>query len=181
MEVRELSLSGLKLLRPKIHRDSRGFFFESYREDQYREAGITCKFVQDSHSKSERGTLRGMHFQTTPGQDKLVRVVHGCSYHVAVDIRPDSPTFGRWEGVYLDDGACEQLFIPIGFAHGFCVVNDAEVLYKCSNVYNAETESGFQWNDPRVGIEWPITDPKLSERDRQARSFDEVVMGGGNL
>jgi dTDP-4-dehydrorhamnose 3,5-epimerase len=172
MHVENLPLSGLKLIRPRVFRDQRGFFLESYNELRYREAGIDCSFAQDNHSRSVRGTLRGLHFQSRPGQAKLIRVIGGRIFDVAVDIRPDSPTFGRWHGVELDGEEHAQLFVPVGFAHGFCVVSEvAEVLYKTSTVYDAKTETGFAWNDPEVGVAWPIHDPVLSERDVHAESF----------
>ncbi len=176
MIVEEFPLAGLKLLRPKVFRDSRGMFFESYNEPRYREAGIDCKFVQDNHARSVRGTLRGLHFQSRPGQAKLVRVASGRIYDVAVDIRPESPTFGQWSGVYLDSDEHAQFFIPVGFAHGYCVMSDfADVLYKTSNVYDPVTETGFAWNDPDVGVTWPVEEPLLSERDVRAESFKTLM------
>lgn len=175
MEVRPLSLAGLKLVVPAVFRDSRGFFLESYSASRYQHLGIDCNFVQDNHSRSSRGTIRGMHFQTSPGQAKLLRVVAGRIFDVAVDIRPGSPTFGRWEGVYLDAAEHCQLFVPVGFAHGFCVVSDhAEVLYKVSSPYDAATETGFRFDDPDVGIRWPVDAPLVSDRDKNARSFAEL-------
>jgi len=172
MNVENLPLFGLKLLRPRVFRDGRGFFLESYNEPRYREAGVDCSFAQDNHSRSVRGTLRGLHYQSHPGQAKLIRVAAGRIFDVAVDIRPASPTFGRWHGVTLDAEEQAQLFVPVGFAHGFCVVSDvADVLYKTSNVYDPKTESGFAWNDPDVGVEWPISEPLLSERDQRAEPF----------
>jgi dTDP-4-dehydrorhamnose 3,5-epimerase len=172
MEVRPLSLSGLKLITPAVHRDSRGFFLETYSESRYLESGIDHPFVQDNHSRSTRGTIRGMHFQTSPGQAKLLRVGVGRIFDVAVDIRPDSPTFGKWEGVYLDAAEHCQLFVPVGFAHGFCVVSEvAEVMYKVSSLYDAKTETGFRFDDPEVGIAWPVAEPIVSPRDLQAQSF----------
>lgn len=172
MEVVELPLSGLKLIRPRVFRDARGFFVESYHEPRYRAAGIDCRFVQDNLSQSARGTLRGLHYQSSPGQAKLLSVARGRIFDVAVDIRPDSPTFGRWHAVYLDGDAAEQLYIPIGFAHGFCVTSEvAEVMYKVSAVYDPKTEQGIAWNDPEIGVAWPIGEPTLSERDQRAESF----------
>lgn len=172
MEVIKLALADLQLVHPKVFRDSRGFFLETYSEARYQDCGIHCKFVQDNHSKSSRGTIRGMHFQTTPGQAKLLRVTSGRIFDVAVDIRPGSPTFGKWEGVYLDAESHHQLFVPIGFAHGFCVVSEtADVLYKVSSPYDATTETGFRWDDPDVGIKWPVDSPIVSERDAKAQSF----------
>lgn len=180
MNCRELSLSGLKLITPTVRHDARGFFLETYRAERYHALGIRCKFEQDNHSRSKLGTVRGMHFQRRPGQAKLVRVVAGRIWDVAVDIRPNSPTFGRYEGVYLDAEAHEQLYVPVGFAHGFCVVSEAaEVLYKCSAPYDAAEEAGFAFNDPDVGIVWPVDDPVFSARDAEAPRLqalrDELV------
>ncbi len=175
MDVKELSLAGLLHIVPKLHRDPRGFFLETYSEQRYQDAGIDCKFVQDNHSRSGYGTLRGMHFKRTPGQAKLVRVALGRIFDVAVDLRPGSATFGQWQGVILDAEAHAQLFVPVGFAHGFCVLSQqAEVIYKVSSPYDGATEAGFAYDDPAVGIDWPVKAPQLSERDRQAPSFAEV-------
>jgi dTDP-4-dehydrorhamnose 3,5-epimerase len=175
MIVENLSLSRLKLVKPRVFKDDRGFFLETYREDRYREQGIDARFVQDNHSRSRRGTLRGLHFQSTPGQAKLIRVVSGEIFDVAVDIRPDSPTFGRWEAVHLDAENQHQLYIPVGFAHGFCVLSEtADVLYKVSSIYDPKTESGFRWDDPEVGVRWPIENPIVSPRDADAMSFEEL-------
>jgi dTDP-4-dehydrorhamnose 3,5-epimerase len=176
VNVERLPLEGLIAITPRVLTDGRGFFLESYRESLYADAGIDVRFVQDNHSRSVRGTLRGLHFQRTPGQAKLVRVVTGRIWDVAVDIRPSSPTFGQWYGMELDAEQHKQLFVPVGFAHGFCVLSDvADVLYKVSNPYDAATESGFAWNDPEVGVAWPITDPILSARDTSAPPLREVV------
>ncbi|MCB1109883.1 MAG: dTDP-4-dehydrorhamnose 3,5-epimerase [Chlamydiia bacterium] len=175
MEIKELKLKGARVITPNIFRDERGFFFESHQEKRYQEKGIETLFVQDNHSYSRQGTIRGMHFQSKPGQAKLVRVAMGKIYDVVVDIRPDSPTFGKWEGVYLDDVSHQQIFIPVGFAHGFCVVSpEAHVLYKTSAPYHSETEMGFRFDDPEVGIEWPIQEPIVSERDQQSPYFYEL-------
>lgn len=172
MEVTSLPLSGLLLLKPKVFRDARGFFVETYSEPRYRAAGIDCGFVQDNHSRSSRGTLRGLHYQSAPGQAKLIRVGLGRIFDVAVDLRPESPTFGRWFGAELDAEEHAQLFIPVGFAHGFCVLSEvAEVLYKVSSVYDAKTEVGLRWDDPDIGVKWPVSEPLLSERDKTAESF----------
>ena len=172
MIIKDLPLGGLKLIQPRLFRDERGFFLESYNYERYAEAGIHESFVQDNHSLSARNTLRGMHFQSTPGQGKLVRVARGRIFDAVVDIRPESPTFGQWSGVELDAESHEQLWVPIGFAHGFCVLSEvAEVLYKVTSVYNPTTEEGFAWNDPEIGIQWPIETPILSQRDCSARSF----------
>jgi dTDP-4-dehydrorhamnose 3,5-epimerase len=176
VNVERLPLEGLVAITPRVFADGRGFFLESYRESTYADAGIDVRFVQDNHSRSVRGTLRGLHFQRSPGQAKLVRVVTGRIWDVAVDIRRESPTFGQWYGTELDAEQHRQLFVPIGFAHGFCVLSDvADVLYKVSSPYDAATESGFAWNDPEVGVAWPITDPILSARDTNALPLREVV------
>lgn len=176
MMVEPTPLAGLLLVKPKVNRDDRGFFVETYREAAYREAGIDVAFVQDNHSRSVRGTLRGMHFQTSPGQAKLVRAASGAIFDVAVDIRPGSPTYGQWHGVMLDAEAHHQLFVPVGFAHGFCVVSEvADVTYKVSSVYDAATESGFHFADPDVGIQWPVDDPRISARDAKAPRLAELA------
>lgn len=181
MKVTELPLAGLKLVEPALFRDQRGFFLESYRVDRYREHGIECDFVQDNHSRSSHGTVRGLHFQSSPGQAKLLRVTSGRIFDVAVDIRPDSPTFGKWYGVYLDGETHAQLFVPVGFAHGFCVVSEtADVLYKVSSPYNAQTECSIKWNDPEIGVEWPVTRPLVSARDENAQSFADYVRSLSN-
>lgn len=171
MECIDLPL-GLKLFRPSVFADSRGFFLETYQQRAYAAAGVDITFVQDNHSRSTKGTLRGLHYQSHPGQAKLVRVGRGRIFDVAVDIRPDSPTFGSWHGVYLDDQEHAQLLVPVGFAHGFCVVSDiADVMYKVSAPYDPKTECGLKYDDPDVGVAWPISEPLLSPRDQQAESF----------
>jgi dTDP-4-dehydrorhamnose 3,5-epimerase len=173
-EVIDLPLAGLKLIKPKVFRDDRGFFVETYQAARYVDMPT---FVQDNHSRSTRGTVRGLHFQSTPGQAKLLRAATGRIFDVAVDIRPDSPTFGKWHGVYLDGEAHEQLYVPIGFAHGFAVVSDvADVCYKCSAPYDPKTEKGFRWNDPDVGVQWPVDDPVLSRRDAEAPLLSELKL-----
>ena len=177
MEFIELSLSGLKLVRPKVFADTRGFFRETYRRPGYERAGINCTFVQDNHSYSKKGTIRGMHFQRNPGQDKLISVIAGTIFDVAVDIRPESPTFGKWEGVFLDGIKGEQLFIPKGFAHGFCVISDeAHLLYKVSSIYDPEEEMTFAFNDADVRIDWPISEPIVSDRDRSAPTLKKLLL-----
>lgn len=175
MEVINLRLEGLKLIKPKVFRDDRGFFLESFQESVYEQKGIPSRFVQDNHSYSQRGCIRGMHFQSFPGQAKLIRVSVGEIYDVAVDIRPDSPTYGQWEAVVLDDRFHHQLFVPVGFAHGFCVLSEeAHVMYKVSTPYQAEFEKGFRWNDPTINISWPVESPIVSERDQIAPFFHEI-------
>jgi dTDP-4-dehydrorhamnose 3,5-epimerase len=176
VEVEQLPLSGLLLLKPRVFRDGRGFFVETYSEPRYRAAGIDKTFVQDNHSQSMRRTLRGLHYQSSPGQAKLIRVTNGSIYDVAVDIRPDSPTYGQWYGAILDAQEHAQLYVPVGFAHGFCVMSDlADVVYKVSSVYDAKTESGIRWNDPDIGVKWPLEDPILSDRDQKTESFADYT------
>ncbi len=155
------------LVQPKLIEDERGFFSESYNQEVFARNGISVQFVQDNHSRSTQGVLRGLHFQRDPmAQDKLVRVVEGEVFDVAVDIRPGSPTFGQWVGEYLSAENFKMLFIPKGFAHGFAVLSPTcQFLYKTSNVYSPEHDGGILWNDPAIGIEWPLTDPQLSAKD----------------
>lgn len=175
MDVVSLSLPELRLVRPKVFNDARGFFRETYRDSAYQKAGIGTLFVQDNHSFSRKGTIRGMHFQRHPGQAKLVSVILGTIFDVAVDIRPESPTFGRWESAILDGMRGEQLYIPVGFAHGFCVLSEAaHVVYKVSSVYDPDEEMGFAFDDPDVGIQWPVAEPLVSERDRSCPKFREL-------
>jgi dTDP-4-dehydrorhamnose 3,5-epimerase len=173
----ETRLDGLVLLAPTVHGDERGFFVETWREDAWSDAGVPSGFVQDNHSRSRRGTVRGIHFQTRPGQGKLVRCARGAVLDVVVDLRRGSPTFGEWEAVELDDVHGHQLWIPIGFGHGFCVLSEtADFVYKCTNYYDAATESGIRFDDPDVGIEWPADIELLySERDRNAPRLAEVA------
>jgi dTDP-4-dehydrorhamnose 3,5-epimerase len=169
-------IDGLILLTPTKHGDERGFFMETYRADAWAAQGIPTDFVQDNHSRSRRGTLRGMHFQTSPGQGKLVRVARGRVLDVVVDIRRDSPTFGQWDAVELDDERGQQLWIPVGFAHGFCVLSDeADFVYKCTSYFDPATEAGFSFADPEVGIEWPDGELIYSERDRDAPRLSEIA------
>jgi dTDP-4-dehydrorhamnose 3,5-epimerase len=159
-------LPGVILVEPDVHRDSRGFFLESYHARKYAEGGIPGPFVQDNHSHSVRGTLRGLHAQRRKPQGKLVRAVVGEMFDVAVDIRPGSPTFGRWVGAVLSGENFRQLYIPPGFAHGFCVLSErVHVEYKCTDFYDAGDEVGVAWDDPEIGISWPIRDPIVSAKD----------------
>ena len=174
----ETRLPGLVALQPAVHGDERGFFQETYREDAWGGLGVVGPFVQDNHSRSKRGTLRGIHFQTHPGQGKLVRCARGRVWDVVVDLRRQSPTFGQWEAVELDDVSGVQLWIPVGFGHGFLVLSDvADFVYKCTNYYDPATESGIRFDDPEVGIEWPLPDEELlySERDRTAPRLSEIA------
>jgi dTDP-4-dehydrorhamnose 3,5-epimerase len=167
-------LDGPLLIEPIVHGDERGFFLETYRKEALAELGVQDDFVQDNQSRSRRGVLRGMHFQ--PGQAKLIRCARGAILDVAVDIRPGSPSFGRWEAVELDDESHRQFYVPDGFAHGFCVLSEvADVVYKVSSYYDPAAESGFRFDDPEVGIEWPSDIELLtSERDRRAPLLREI-------
>ena len=174
MKVIDLRLDGLKLIKPKVFADARGFFLESFQQSVYEEHGIKEIFQQDNHSYSKQDCIRGMHFQSYPGQAKLIRVAVGKIYDVAVDMRMDSPTYGQWEAVILDDQDRAQLYIPVGFSHGFCVLStEAHVLYKVSSPYDAMHEKGFRWDDPDVNITWPTNHPLVSERDQTAPFFKE--------
>jgi dTDP-4-dehydrorhamnose 3,5-epimerase len=164
------------LIEPDVYRDQRGFFLETYHAHKYREGGIAVTFVQDNHSRSVRGTLRGMHAQHRYPQGKLVRVVEGEIFDVAVDIRRGSPTFGRWVGAVLSAENFRQCYVPPGFAHGFCVTSEsAQVEYKCTDLYDPTDEIGFVWNDPDVGIAWPIGTPILSGKDRAAPRLRDLI------
>ncbi len=169
MRREESPLPGVCIIHPQVHEDPRGFFLESWHRDRFEAMGIRCSFVQDNHSRSAQGVLRGLHYQLTRPQSKLVRVIEGEVYDVAVDVRRGSPTFGRWTGHRLSAANRRMLFIPEGFAHGFYVVSGpAQCLYKCSDVYVPSDERGVAWNDPEIGIEWPLggVEPILSGRDR---------------
>lgn len=170
-------LEGLVLLAPEIHGDKRGFFVESYRANVWAEHGIAGDFVQDNHSRSGQGVLRGMHFSIGDGQAKLVRCARGQIFDVVVDLRRASATYGEWESFELDDIQAHQLYIPVGFAHGFCVLSDlADVTYKCSTYYHADVERGFRYDDPDVGIAWPQDIALLvSDRDVHAPLLAEIA------
>ncbi|HET8821855.1 MAG TPA: dTDP-4-dehydrorhamnose 3,5-epimerase [Thermoleophilaceae bacterium] len=171
----ECKLPGPILLEPNVHGDARGFFVETARTGTLADLGITEDFVQDNHSRSSHGVLRGMHFQ--PGMAKLIRCARGRIFDVLVDIRPESPSFGRWEAFELDDERHRQLYCPDGFAHGFCVLSDAaDVIYRCSAYYDPERESGFRYDDPEVGVEWPKLTFSTSERDRHAPLLRELAL-----
>jgi dTDP-4-dehydrorhamnose 3,5-epimerase len=169
-------IDGPIVISPTVHADDRGFFVETFRASVWREAGVDVEFVQDNQSRSRRGTLRGMHFQTSPGQAKLLRCARGRILDVVVDLRRASPTFGQWEGVTLDDESMRQLFVPVGFAHGFCVLSDeADVVYKCSAYFDPATEASLAYDDPDVGVEWPDLELIVSERDRTAPRLAEIA------
>lgn len=168
MKVTSLTLEGAKLIEPVVHGDHRGFFMESYNEKLMHENGIVHNFIQDNHSLSaEPGVLRGMHYQLNPkAQTKLIRVISGSIYDVIVDIRKDSPTFGQWQGFILSDANKRQLLVPQGFAHGFCTLAaNTQVIYKVDEYYSPEHDRGIAWNDPSLNIDWPVSNPVLSDKD----------------
>jgi dTDP-4-dehydrorhamnose 3,5-epimerase len=167
-------IEGVVLIEPTVHGDERGFLLETFRDSEMHNLGIEVDFVQDNQSRSDARVLRGIHMQR--GQAKLVRCPRGRIFDVAVDLRPDSPTYKRWEGYELDDVDHRQLFIPAGFGHGFCVLSEvADVLYRLSSYYDPDLESGIAWDDPEIAVRWPISDPIVSERDRRAPKLAEVA------
>jgi dTDP-4-dehydrorhamnose 3,5-epimerase len=175
MRVVPTDLPEVLIIEPMVHGDSRGFFAETYQALRYAEAGITSAFVQDNLSRSVKGTLRGLHFQEPNAQGKLVQVLRGAVWDVAVDVRRGSPRFGRWAAVELSETAPRQLWIPPGFAHGFCVLTDsADFFYKCTALYAPEAERSIAWNDPRIGIPWPVSEPLLSAKDRVAPLLEDA-------
>lgn len=176
MKIISTALPGVLILEPRVFGDQRGFFLESYHAARYRENGIDAEFVQDNHSRSVKGVLRGLHYQLEHAQGKLVRVGRGEVFDVAVDIRRGSPTYGRWHGEVLNDRNQRQFYIPPGFAHGFCVMSEeADFIYKCTDYYYPESEYGIAWNDPVIGIEWPLQKMTLSERDQHNPMLAEQV------
>lgn len=171
MKIIKTHLPGIIVFEPKVFGDKRGFFLETFRQDVLQQAGINVTFVQDNHSRSNQGVLRGLHYQLTQTQGKLVRVTSGSVYDVAVDVRHGSPTFGQWYGAHLDEESMRMMYVPPGYAHGFVVLSEsADFLYKCTEYYHPESEQGIAWNDPDIGIEWPINDlaskVALSEKDK---------------
>ncbi|MDA9919690.1 dTDP-4-dehydrorhamnose 3,5-epimerase [Porticoccaceae bacterium] len=169
MNIIQTKLANCVIIEPKVYGDDRGFFLETFQAERYASAGITLPFVQDNHSRSSKGVLRGLHFQKTKPQGKLVRVVRGEVYDVAVDIRLGSPTYGRWEAVVLSEDNKKQFWVPPGFAHGFVVISDsADFEYKCTDYYDPSDEGSLLWSDPDLNIPWPIDKPILSEKDAQA-------------
>ena len=178
MKVSETLLPGVLIIEPKTFGDKRGFFLEVFQAERYRKIGIDVTFVQDNHSRSARGVLRGLHFQRTHPQGKLVSVSRGTVFDVVVDINPESPTFGRYVGVELNDENHRQLWIPPGYAHGFCVLSEiADFQYKCTDYYRPDDEGGLIWNDPDVNIPWPIKSPLLSAKDQLNPTLAQLAEG----
>lgn len=175
VKIQPTTLPDVLLVEPRVFRDDRGFFLETYHADKYRDNGLDATFVQDNHSRSVKGTLRGLHSQREQPQGKLVRCIEGEIWDVAVDVRRKSPTFGQWVGYELTEDNFRQLYVPEGFLHGFCVLSDtAQVEYKCTDFYSAEDELSVIWNDPDLAIDWPIDDPVLSAKDAAAPSLQDV-------
>ena len=176
MKILSTVIPDVLLIEPAVHGDQRGFFIESYHQNNFVEQGLDQVFVQDNHSRSEKGVLRGLHYQLKNPQGKLVRVVTGEVFDVAVDIRKGSPTFGQWVGDYLSENNHKMLYVPPGFAHGFCVVSEsADFLYKCTNCYDPADEQGIIWNDPQINITWPDGEFQLSSKDKQYKTLAEMT------
>jgi dTDP-4-dehydrorhamnose 3,5-epimerase len=179
MNIQECKLSGVRLINPVVHCDKRGFFLESFSAREFENAGVPCNFIQDNHSLSvESGVVRGLHFQKPPfEQSKLIRVIQGSILDVIVDCRKNSPTFGQWDSFELSAENYAMLYIPAGFAHGFCtLLPNTEVLYKVDNYYSKPHDSGIRWNDPSIGIEWPVDSPILSEKDKTLPLLNDSVL-----
>ena len=176
MKIIETTLPGVIVIEPKVFGDQRGFFMETYQSHRYREAGIELDFVQDNHSRSAKGVLRGLHYQVEHAQGKLVHVTQGIVFDVAVDIRKGSPTFGQYYSHILSEDNHRQMYIPPGFAHGFCVLTEtADFVYKCTDYYYPEHERSVLWNDPAIGIEWPLTNVTLSEKDKKGIPLNQIT------
>lgn len=172
INIESRELGDIVVIKPEAFQDARGFFMETYREDQFETLGLPSRFVQDNHSRSQRGVLRGLHFQWEPAMGKLMRVTVGSAFLVAVDIRKGSPTLGKWFGIEVSAENRRQVWAPAGFARGFCVLSEvAEIQYKCTGLYSNKAESGIRWDDPAVGIQWPLADVQLSEKDRNAQTL----------
>jgi dTDP-4-dehydrorhamnose 3,5-epimerase len=172
IRVERREFGDVAVLVPDCFQDSRGFFMETFREDQFKVLGLPHSFVQDNHSRSTRGVVRGLHFQWDPPMGKLMRVTFGSAFLVAVDIRKGSPTLGKWFGIEVSAENRRQVWAPAGFARGFCVLSDfAEVQYECTGLYNNKAESGIRWDDPEIGIQWPLTEVQLSEKDKKAQTL----------
>lgn len=174
----ETKIKDLVIIEPTVFGDERGYFLEAYNQEEFKEAGIDVTFIQDNESKSKKGVLRGLHFQTNNPQGKLVRVIHGEVFDVAVDLRKNSPTYGKWEGIYLSGEMKNMLYVPPGFAHGFLVTSEeATLTYKCTSFYDSISDSGICYNDPEIGINWPIEDLKdilLSDKDKALKTLNEM-------
>ncbi|MDA1077099.1 MAG: dTDP-4-dehydrorhamnose 3,5-epimerase [Proteobacteria bacterium] len=176
MDIETTALPGVLLIKPKVFPDARGFFIESYHAQRYQQAGVNVVFVQDNHSRSTRGVLRGLHFQIAHPQGKLVRAVRGEIWDVAVDIDPKSPTFKTWVGITLDDQQHHQLYVPPGYAHGFVALSETvDVSYKCTDFYTPGDEGGLRWDDPDLAIAWPLDQPLVSDKDQANASLAEYV------
>jgi dTDP-4-dehydrorhamnose 3,5-epimerase len=172
IKIESRSLGDVVVAVPDVFRDERGFFMETFRADQFKAHGLPTQYVQDNHSKSVKGVVRGLHFQWDPPMGKLMRVTQGSAFLVAVDIRKGSPTLGKWIGVEASAENRRQVWAPAGFARGFCVLSEtAEIQYKCTGIYSNAAESGIRWDDPEIGIEWPTKDVQLSEKDRKAQTL----------
>ena len=178
MKFIKTPLEGLMLIEPDCYRDERGFFLESYQDQRYEDAGILDQFVQENHSRSTKGVLRGMHFQLNKPQAQIVTVIRGRIFDVCVDLRHKSPTFSKWYGAELSDNATRQIYMAPGFAHGFCVLSEyADLHYKVSQFYDPEDEGGLHWNDSTVGIKWPILNPDVSTRDQDFPYLNDLSIG----
>jgi dTDP-4-dehydrorhamnose 3,5-epimerase len=176
MKTTTCDISGLLIFEPKVFGDTRGFFMETWNRHRYQEAGLAVEFVQDNVSLSRRGILRGLHFQNPNSQGKLLQVLSGEVFDVAVDLRRSSPTFGKWHGLVLSEANKLQFFIPGGFAHGFAVLSETALFhYKCTDFYNPQNETTLRWDDPRVGIRWPIDQPTLSDKDRNGLLLQDIA------
>lgn len=174
IKIEETTIPDIKIIVPEVFEDERGFFMEVFRADQFKELGLPQGFVQLNHSRSAKNVVRGLHFQWEPPMAKLMRVTLGSAFLVAVDIRKGSPTLGKWVGVTVSEKDKKQVFAPAGFARGFCVLSDfAEIQYLTTGIYNNQCESGILWNDPVIGLEWPVSDPVLSGKDKIAQTLDE--------
>ena len=172
INIESRHLQDVVVVIPEAFQDSRGFFMETFREDEFKANGLPTQFVQDNHSRSTKGVVRGLHFQWEPPMGKLMRVSLGSAFLVAVDVRKGSPTLGKWAGIEVSAENRRQVWAPAGFARGFCVLSDAaEIQYKCTGIYNNKGESGIRWDDPEIGVEWPVKDPILSDKDRNAQTL----------